>query len=184
MRRTRSPSFECASAPGEETITYLPDGYGYSYKPATVAHRYMLHNLLATPDEVSIVYDLDFIPADSPAAQGMKAARPIWMDVQNGSTYPVFTSQGLPANGPHTYPATARIRARRRSAVDSRPRHRLIGAGGLPVARPHPAGGATHHLRHGGRCGAGPPVPPGAPGAVSWDGDDRHAARLAVASGR
>ncbi len=79
-------------ASGEEkTITYLPEGYGYPYKASDKwIINYMLHNLLPTTDEVSITYDLDFIPATAPAAQNIKAARPIWMDVQNGSTYPVF----------------------------------------------------------------------------------------------
>ena len=50
----------------------------------------MIHNLTPKPNQVWITYDIDFIPATSPAAQGIKPARPIWMDVQNGETYPVF----------------------------------------------------------------------------------------------
>ena len=33
---------------------------------------------------------IDFIPADSPAADGIKPVTPIWMDVDNGSVHPVF----------------------------------------------------------------------------------------------
>ena len=52
-----------------------------------------------------ITYDIDFIPADSPLAAGIKPARPIWMDVQNGKTYPVFdVLKGSGKNGEYTYP--------------------------------------------------------------------------------
>ncbi len=97
-------------ASGEEkTSMYLPTGYGYPYKATDPwIINYMLHNLLSTPDSVSIVYDLDFVPADAPAAKTMKAARPIWMDVQNGSTYPVFdVIKGSGQNGLYTYPTDA-----------------------------------------------------------------------------
>jgi plastocyanin len=97
-------------ASGEEkTITYLPAGYGYPYKASDPwLINYMLHNLLSSPDEVSIVYDLDFIPASDPAAKDMKTARPIWMDVQNGSTYPVFdVLKGSGHDGVYTYPDDA-----------------------------------------------------------------------------
>ena len=70
-------------AAGEEkTAMYLPTGYGYPYKATDKwVINYMLHNLLATPDEVSITYDIDFVPATSPAAATITAARPAWMDV-------------------------------------------------------------------------------------------------------
>ena len=97
-------------AAGEEkTAMYLPTGYGYPYKADDKwIINYMLHNLLATPDEVSITYDIDFIPASSPAAASITPARPAWMDVQNGETYPVFdVIRGEGTDGLYTYPDDA-----------------------------------------------------------------------------
>ena len=68
----------------------------------------MLHNLTPDRDKVWVTYDIDFIPATSPAAKGIKPARPIWMDVQNGETYPVFdVPRGSGHNGEYTYPDDA-----------------------------------------------------------------------------
>jgi len=97
-------------ASGEEKTTeILPAGYGYPYKASdSWTINYMLHNLLPTPDEVSIVYNIDFIPVDSPGAKAIKPARPIWMDVENGQIYPVFDAlKGTGANGLFTYPTDA-----------------------------------------------------------------------------
>ena len=108
VTRPRLP--ERFMAAGEEkTAMYLPPGYGYPYKATDVwIINYMLHNLLATPDEVSITYDIDFIPASSPAAASITPARPAWMDVQNGETYPVFdVIKGEGTDGLYTYPTDA-----------------------------------------------------------------------------
>jgi plastocyanin len=97
-------------AAGEEkTHMYLPDGYGYPYKATDKwIINYMLHNLLATPDEVSITYEIDFIPATAPEAAAIQPARPAWMDVQNGETYPVFdVIKGEGTDGLYTYPDDA-----------------------------------------------------------------------------
>jgi hypothetical protein len=97
-------------AAGEEkTHMYLPTGYGYPYKATDKwVINYMLHNLLATPDEVSITYEIDFIPATAPEAASIKPARPAWMDVQNGETYPVFdVIKGEGTDGRYTYPDDA-----------------------------------------------------------------------------
>jgi plastocyanin len=93
----------------EKTIMMLPAGYGYPYKATDRwIINYMLHNLLPTPDEVSMVYDIDFIPADSPGAKKITPARPVWMDVQSGNLYPVFdVQQGTGTNGVFTYPDQA-----------------------------------------------------------------------------
>jgi plastocyanin len=87
----------------------LPDGYGYRYKSSDEwLINYMIHNLFPKVDQVWITYDLDFIPATSPAAAGLQPARPIWMDVQNGSIYPVFdVPKGGGTNGKYTYPDNA-----------------------------------------------------------------------------
>ena len=50
--------------------------------------NYMIHNLTPTPVEVYITYDVDFVPATSPAAAAMKDVHPIWIDVQNGEPLP------------------------------------------------------------------------------------------------
>jgi hypothetical protein len=94
-------------ASGEEkTQMILPAGYGYPYKAKDVwVINYMLHNLLSTPDSVSIVYDLDFIPADAAGGKTIKPARPIWNDVENGKIYPVFdVLKGSGKDGIYTYP--------------------------------------------------------------------------------
>ena len=94
-------------ASGEEkTQVILPPGYGYPYKASDKwVINYMLHNLLSTPDSVSIVYDLDFIPSSAPEAKSIKAARPIWNDVEAGKIYPVFDAlKGSGKNGLFTYP--------------------------------------------------------------------------------
>jgi plastocyanin len=65
----------------------------------------MLHNLLSTPDEVFITYDLDFVPATAAAAKDIKTAWPVWMDVRNGEVYPVFdVDKGTGKDGVYTYP--------------------------------------------------------------------------------
>jgi plastocyanin len=97
-------------AAGEEkTIMQLPEGYGYEYQPTdNWTINYMIHNLTTEPDKVWITYDLDFIAADSPAAANIQAARPIWMDVQNGSVYPVFDAvKGTGQDGRYEYPDDA-----------------------------------------------------------------------------
>ena len=79
-------------ATGEEkTITQFPDGYGYEYKASdTWILNHMIHNLTPEPMTLYAQYTVDFIPADSPAAEGIKPVTPIWMDVANGGLYPVF----------------------------------------------------------------------------------------------
>ena len=93
----------------EKTNLELPPGYGYAYKASD--HwllDYMLHNLTPKHMQVWISYDIDFIPATSAAAKGIQAARPIWMDVQNGETYPVFNvPKGGGHGGEYTYPDDA-----------------------------------------------------------------------------
>jgi plastocyanin len=93
----------------EKTNLKFPAGYGYPYKATD--HwllNYMLHNLTPNPAQVWIAYDIDFIPATAPAAKNMIAARPIWMDVQNGETYPVFNvPRGGGKDGEYTYPDDA-----------------------------------------------------------------------------
>jgi plastocyanin len=70
--------------------------------------NYMLHN--QTPDEqtVWITYDVDYVPATSALGRQMKPVEPVWMDVQNGKSYPVFdVHRGAGSGGRYTYPEQA-----------------------------------------------------------------------------
>jgi plastocyanin len=94
-------------AAGEEkTIAAFPSPYAYRYSTSdSWTLNYMLHNLTDDPMPVWVTYDFDFIPADSPSAVGVVEARPIWLDVQNGSVYPVFdVVKGDGVDGIYTYP--------------------------------------------------------------------------------
>src|SRR3954447_15102309 len=99
------------AASGEEkTRVQLPDGFGFPVR-ATDGWllNYMLHNQTPVPEVVYITYDVDFVPASSPAAAAIKPAYPLWVDVQDGSAYPVFDVHRDPgdADGTFTYPADA-----------------------------------------------------------------------------
>jgi plastocyanin len=97
-------------AAGEEkTRMILPAGYGYEYHASDRwLINYMIHNLLSTPDKVWVTYDIGFIPKTDPAAADVVQARPLWMDVQKGSIYPVFdVLKGAGTDGEFTYPDEA-----------------------------------------------------------------------------
>ena len=97
-------------AAGEEkTILQLPKGYGYQYQTTDKwVLNYMLHNATPNPQPIWITYDIDFIPAASPAAQGIQSAFPVWMDVRNPEAYPVFNAiKGSGHDGMFTYPDDA-----------------------------------------------------------------------------
>jgi plastocyanin len=110
-------------ATGEEkTIFQMPPGYGYPVRRSDVwVLNYMIHNQTPNPDDVWITYDVDFVPAASQLGKTMKPVRPIWLDVQNGSAYPVFdVHRGAGgARGRWTYPDDARdpYRGRRQRNV-------------------------------------------------------------------
>ncbi len=97
-------------AAGEEKTTFrLPAGWGYPYKASDDwLINYMIHDLTAQPHKIFITYDIDFVPATAPEAALIKPARPIWMDVQRGSIYPVFdVLKGSGTGGSFTYPDQA-----------------------------------------------------------------------------
>jgi hypothetical protein len=97
-------------ASGEEkTIYKLPTPYGYFVKGSDPwVINYMIHDLVARPYKVYITYDVDFVPASSSLAKRMKRVVPIWMDVENGHTYPVFdVLRGSGHNGRFTFPNDA-----------------------------------------------------------------------------
>lgn len=91
----------------EKTIGRSPDGYGYRVRATDQgAINYMLHNGTPTNEEVTLTYELDFVPADTPLGRTLKPLTPVWMDVQNGEAYPVFDTRrgsGGP-DGNVTYP--------------------------------------------------------------------------------
>ena len=94
----------------EKTISESPPGYGYFLDASdTLALNYMIHNLATQTEVVYITYELDWVAVGTPAAIGMKPARPIWMDVENGRAYPVFDVKRRSGgnDGRFTYPDDA-----------------------------------------------------------------------------
>lgn len=84
-------------ASGEEkTIFSMPDGYGIPTRPYEELWllNYMLHNQLASPDNVYITYTIDFIPAASPDAAFIEPVEPFWLDVAGfQGANPVYNTQ-------------------------------------------------------------------------------------------
>jgi len=108
---TRGFPAELFFAAGEEkTIGRLPSGYGYPLKKTDdLLLNHMIHNLTPVPTQVYMVWQIDFIPAGTTAARGIRPVRPIWMDVQKGNLYPVFNvRKGSGKKGKYTYPDDAR----------------------------------------------------------------------------
>ena len=111
-RRDRTGGFagERFFAVGEEkTKAILPAGYGYPYRARDVWWlNHMIHDLTPKPYQVYVTYDLDFIPATSPAARNIIPVHPVWMDVENGHLYPVFdVPKGSGRHGRFTFPTQA-----------------------------------------------------------------------------
>jgi plastocyanin len=107
---TNFPAELFFAAGEEKTIGKLPKGYGYPLKASDgLLLNHMIHNLTPVPTQVYMTYTIDFMPKGSRAARGMRPVRPIWMDVQAGSLYPVFNvRKGAGAHGRYTYPDDAR----------------------------------------------------------------------------
>jgi hypothetical protein len=97
-------------ASGEEKTVYeFPHGYGYPVGAADVwILNYMIHNLTSKAAQVYITYDLDFVPATSPAAAQITPVHPIWMDVEDHHIYPVFdVHRHSGVDGKFTFPDMA-----------------------------------------------------------------------------
>ena len=107
----------------EKTALELPPGYGYPYRTSDAWYlNYMVHDLTPKPYTVYLTYDVDFVPATSPRASGMKAVHPIWLDVQNGKVYPVFDAlKGSGTDGKFTYPDDDPNARRGRTSTRCRP---------------------------------------------------------------
>ena len=174
-------------AAGEEkTIITSPEGFGWRYDPSDGwIMNHMIHNLRPTPTDVFITYDLDFIPAGSPAAAGIQDVRTVWLDVTGIQPYPVFDAfKGRGgSDGRYTYPDEAPVAARRQlheEHVDGGPGRRA-GRQLRPSAPGRPVDGPQAHARRPQRAA----VPLG--GEVLRAGrrrvvgrrDDGHARRLA-----
>jgi hypothetical protein len=98
-------------ATGEEkTVTEFPAGYGYPIGGSdSWVLNYMIHDLIATPAQIYITYDMDFLPASSPAAAHITPVHPIWTDVEAHHIYPVFdVHRGSGRNGKYTFPDMAK----------------------------------------------------------------------------
>jgi plastocyanin len=98
-------------AAGEEkTIQQLPAGFGWRSKPSDSWFlNDMLHDLIAQPAKVYVVWRLDFVPDSSPAAASIKQVHTQFMDVAgNPSFYPVFDAlRKYDHNGTYTFPDQA-----------------------------------------------------------------------------
>ena len=110
-------SYPTFAAGEEKTIFQFPRGFGYRYAPEDPwIVNHMIHNLLPGDDEVYLTYDIDFVPASSPAAQQMTEVKPLWMDVAGISPYPVFdVKRGWGGDdGRYTFPDEVATAAERR----------------------------------------------------------------------
>ena len=116
----------------EKTRLELPSGYGYKYRASDRwLLNYMIHDLVARPFDVRITYDITFIPAKN--TKPLTSVIPIWMDVQNGSVYPVFdVHRGSGKNGKFTYPDPANnpYRGRRKNTFTMPVGGTFVAAGG------------------------------------------------------
>jgi plastocyanin len=94
----------------EKTIQQLPQGFGWRSVPGDSWYlNDMLHDLVAKPADVYVVWRIDFVPDSAPGAVGMKTVRTKWLDVAgNPSIYPVFDSlRSDGQNGTYTFPDQA-----------------------------------------------------------------------------
>jgi len=126
-----------AAAGEEKTHFELPPGYGYPVRASDMwVLNYMIHNETPNPDQVWITYDVDFVPASSPLGHRLIPVRPVWMDVQNGESYPVFdVHRGTGTHGHFTYPDQAPRAPRRNTWTVDQPGTLIWTAGHV-----HPGG--------------------------------------------
>ncbi|MGZ8649099.1 MAG: cupredoxin domain-containing protein [Solirubrobacteraceae bacterium] len=101
-----NPTF---AAGEEKSRIRLPRGFGWRFKRSDQwVLNHMIHNLLPDRDRVYLTYEIDFIPASSPLAKGIREVQTRWLDVENGNAYPVFdVHRGSGHDGRFTYPNDA-----------------------------------------------------------------------------
>jgi plastocyanin len=93
LRPGGGPTF---AAGEEKTIVKLPRGYGLrTGGDSNWGLNYMIHNLTATDGRrVFITWEIDWVPAGSPAAAGIKGTQVRWLDVAGTpQIYPVFDAE-------------------------------------------------------------------------------------------
>jgi plastocyanin len=94
----------------EKTVQQLPQGFGWRSHPGdSWILNDMLHDLVAQPAQVYVVWRIDFVPDSSPDAASIHTVHTKWMDVAgNPSIYPVFDSlRAYGKNGRYTFPDQA-----------------------------------------------------------------------------
>jgi plastocyanin len=94
----------------EKTVQQLPMGFGWRSSPDdSWILNDMLHDLVAQPAKVYVVWRLDFVPDTSPVADSIKPVKTKWLDVAgNPSIYPVFDAlRSDGQNGTYTFPDQA-----------------------------------------------------------------------------
>jgi plastocyanin len=94
----------------EKTIQQLPQGFGWRSHPGdSWLLNDMLHDLVAQPARVYVVWRVDFVPDSSPDAASIKTVKTKWLDVAgNPSLYPVFDALRADGhNGTYTFPDQA-----------------------------------------------------------------------------
>jgi Ca2+-binding RTX toxin-like protein len=111
----------------EKTIVQLPQGFGWRSQPSdSWLLNDMLHDLVAKPATVYIVWRIDFVPDTSPDAATMHTVKTRWMDVAGLKVYPVFNAlRGMGSGGTYTFPdqATGAARDAIGSAATWTPNH-------------------------------------------------------------
>jgi plastocyanin len=87
----------------------LPGGFGWRYRTSDRwILNHMIHNLTANDDTVWVTWDMDFVPASSPAAKRIHAVDTQWIDAMGGKAYPVFDAvRGSGLGGRFTFPDQA-----------------------------------------------------------------------------
>jgi plastocyanin len=110
-RDTTAPDFagqRWAAAAEEKSAIAAPPGTGYLIRPTDpLSLVHMIHNQTAAADVVWITWTLDFVALDSPTGRRIEAGEPLWLDVRNGSPYPVFDvrrEMDRDGDGRFTYP--------------------------------------------------------------------------------
>jgi hypothetical protein len=95
----------------DKTVLTLPKPYGYPIEPTDPwVINYMIHNGTSQTKVVYIQWTIDYVRASSARGRATRRVLPLWMDVENGSLYPVFnTYRGKGGrDGRYTYPDEAR----------------------------------------------------------------------------
>lgn len=103
--------FKPTFAAGEEKTNFnAPAGFGWHYTTKQMwMINHMIHDLVGSPHEVYITYELYFIPDSAPEAANIKQIDTQWMDVQGIKPYPVFNAiKGTGTAGKFTYPDQAK----------------------------------------------------------------------------